>query len=218
MGKISILTKEQKTILDQITKERPLTSRFYFTGGTALSEFYLKHRKSVDLDFFTDSEFDTQFLFNLLSRWSKILTFKLEAEFIEPTYRSILHFETGTKLRVDFSYFPYKRLKEGVNYNNLEIDSLFDIATNKLLTISQRANVKDFVDLYFLLEKFSLWDLITSVEKKFNLKIEPFILASDLLLVENFEFLPKMIKPLKLPTLKKFFEEEAKKLGRPSVK
>lgn len=218
MGKISILTKEQKTILDQITKEQLLRSMFYFTGGTALSEFYLKHRKSVDLDFFTGREFDTQFLFNLLSRWSRFLKFKLEAEFIDPTYRSILHFEKGTKLRVDFSYFPYKRLKKGINYNNLEIDSLFDIATNKLLTISQRANVKDFVDLYFLLEKFSLWDLITGVEKKFNLKIEPFILASDFLLVENFEFLPKMIKPLKLPTLKKFFKEKAKKMGRLYVK
>ena len=42
--------------------------------------------------------------------------------------------------------------------DNLEIDSLLDIAVNKILTLSSRAEVKDFVDLYFLLQKFSLWD------------------------------------------------------------
>ena len=51
MEKMSILTPTQKQILDQIGKSQFITSNFYFTGGTVLSEFYLKHRFSEDLDF-----------------------------------------------------------------------------------------------------------------------------------------------------------------------
>src|SRR5947209_4431075 len=34
----------------------PLAKSFYLTGGTALAAFYLHHRDSDDLDFFTDGE------------------------------------------------------------------------------------------------------------------------------------------------------------------
>jgi predicted nucleotidyltransferase component of viral defense system len=50
MGKNTILIKEQKSILDLISKNQYLKSNFYFTGGTALSEIYLQHRLSEDID------------------------------------------------------------------------------------------------------------------------------------------------------------------------
>ena len=50
-------------ILERIHKETlvflselPEINAFYLTGGTALSAFYLNHRKSNDLDFFTSVE------------------------------------------------------------------------------------------------------------------------------------------------------------------
>ena len=100
---------------------------------------------------------------------------------------------------------------------NFRIDSLLDIATNKLLTISQRYDVKDFVDLYFLLQKITLCDLIEGVRIKFKMQLDPFILASDFLRIEDFDYLPKMIIPLDLKELKSFFREKAKDLGKRSV-
>lgn len=38
-------------------------------------------------------------------------------------------------------------------YNGLPVDSIADIAVNKLLTISQRTASKDFIDLYYILKK-----------------------------------------------------------------
>jgi len=38
--------------LGEISQYEPLTKQFYFTGGTVLSEFYLKHRLLEDIDFF----------------------------------------------------------------------------------------------------------------------------------------------------------------------
>ena len=103
-------------------------------------------------------------------------------------------------------------LKEGV-----WVDSLFDIAINKLITIIQRTDIKDFVDFYFLEPKFGVWDLIEGVGVKFHQKIEPYLLASDFLKVEDFEFLPKVVRPLSLEELKVFFRKLAKKVGMRAV-
>jgi predicted nucleotidyltransferase component of viral defense system len=50
---MEILNKTQKAVLDIFSKS-DLSKKFYFTGGTALAFFYLKHRRSDDLDFFTE--------------------------------------------------------------------------------------------------------------------------------------------------------------------
>lgn len=55
MGIRTILSDFQKTTLS-LFKKTPLAKTFYLAGGTALSEFYLQHRKSEDLDFFTQEE------------------------------------------------------------------------------------------------------------------------------------------------------------------
>lgn len=59
MGKIQILTKNQQALLHLVAGNGYLRDRFYFTGGTALSAYYLKHRYSDDLDFFSESEVET---------------------------------------------------------------------------------------------------------------------------------------------------------------
>ena len=218
MGKISIITKKQKEFLDLISNNHYLSSQFYFTGGTALAEFYLHHRLSDDLDFFSKSQVDQKQIFSIISDWSKQYRFNFSSRFIEVVYRFNIIFENKTSLKVDFGYYPYPLIKKGIKYKLMAIDSLRDIATNKLLTISQRTDVKDFVDLYFLLkEKFSVWDLIYSLKAKFNIETEPFLLAEDFLKIEDFEFMPKMIKKVSLNQLKLFFRDQAKKIAGKGV-
>ena len=54
LGK-GILTNLQKEVLS-LFPQIPYAPQFFLTGGTALSEFYLKHRMFYDLDFFTSQE------------------------------------------------------------------------------------------------------------------------------------------------------------------
>jgi len=54
----SLLSVNQKIFLDFFSKHKLLFNSFYLTGGTALSEFYLNHRYSEDLDFFSEREFE----------------------------------------------------------------------------------------------------------------------------------------------------------------
>lgn len=220
MGKISILTQEQEIILALAENNEFLRLQFYFTGGTALSVFYLKHRYSEDLDFFSEKRFDQRIIFTLVQDWGKKYKFSIKSSrFTEVVYVFNLLFENKISLKVDFAYYPYRQLKKNnpPTQNNFRIDSLLDIATNKLLTISQRYDVKDFVDLYFLLQKFSVWDLMEAVRIKFKMELEPLLLGADFLKVEEFDYLPRMIKPLKLEELKIFYRELAKELGKKSV-
>lgn len=214
MGKVSILTPEQTTFFDQVSNNEYIRSRFYFTGGTALSECYLRHRFSEDLDFFTEKQYETMIIGNFVTALSNKLHFTFTSELIEGSlYRFQIMFQKVEPLKVDFSHYEGNRVKKGIIYKKIDVDSLLDIAVNKIRTVQQRESVKDFVDLYFLLQEFSIWDLIDGVKIKFNNKIEPWVLAADLINVESFQNMPRMIKPLTLMQLKKFFRKEAEQLG-----
>ena len=77
--------------------------------------------------------------------------------------------------------------------------------------------VKDFVDLYYLLKKFTFWDLRKGAKQKFRMNIEPMLIAADFLAVEEFTVLPRMIKPLTLEELKAFFRAQAMKLAKKNI-
>ena len=62
----TILTPEQHAFLEFVKKQPALIAQFYFTGGTCLSEYYLHHRFSEDLDFFSEEEIDSQAITILL--------------------------------------------------------------------------------------------------------------------------------------------------------
>jgi len=217
MGKIQIITKNQKIILDEIKNNAWFKENFYLSGGTVLSAFYLQHRYSDDLDFFLKEEFDNEIIFSLVEKWSKKHKFSFRSRFVEVVYRFSLDFKDKQNILVDFAYYPYKKLDKELDSEGLRVDSLFDIAVNKMLVVSQRTDIKDFIDLYFLLQKFSMGDLVAGVRNKFETEVEPLLLAADLLKIEDFEFLPRMVKPSGLEQLKKFFRVKARELGSKSV-
>lgn len=208
------LTREQEIILREFSKNSRLRKQFYLTGGTALSAFYLHHRFSEDLDFFTQKQFENAEVVDFVEKIRTLL--KLEVRFTQVYETRMFELVKAGKLitKLDFGFYHYPRIAKGKLIDNIDIDSLLDIAINKLFTINQRMQVKDFVDLYFLLKKFTIWDLMEGVNKKFKLKIDPVLVASDFLRVNSFENMPRMIEPLTLEQLKDFFINRARELGQ----
>ncbi len=213
MGKVNFSSKKQEIVFDEFSKDDFLKSTFYLTGGTALAVFYLHHRESEDLDFFTPKPYDRLAVYDAVTAWSE----KRKCEFEDKTNLMVqifyLVFPDGEKVKIDFNHYPHNRVKKGIVYQSVQIDSLLDIAINKLITISQRTEVKDFVDLYFLLKTFTLWDLIDGAKVKFGVKMEPYIIAADFMKVSIFENLPNMLIPLTLKKLQNFYREKAQKIG-----
>lgn len=212
MGKVTF-TPKQRIIFDEVKNSHFIKQNFYFTGGTALSAVYLHHRLSEDLDFFSQNRFDTLPILNLITEWSKKHKFTIESRELEVVRIFLLEFTDGEKLKVDFGYYPYKRLKEGQVIDLIDVDSLFDIAVNKLQIIHQRTDAKDFVDLYFLLKEFTIWDLIEGVRVKFRMELDPYTIGADCLKMDILEKLPTMLIPLTIEQIKDFYRDLAKKLG-----
>lgn len=205
-------TPIQKKIFDKFSQDKNL-KQFYFTGGTALSAIYLHHRESEDLDFFTEDDFDNTITDQFINSIEKQLNLKSKFTQVYKTRMYYLYKNNRLIIKIDFNHYPYKRLKKDVKIQGKEIDSLFDIATNKLQTIMSRTQVKDFIDLYFLLKKFTLWDLVYALEDKFKMEFDFVLIASSFLKVKQFDILPKMLVPLTIKELQDFYQEQAKKIG-----
>lgn len=207
-----ILKEWQKRTLDFIFSKNELRN-FYLTGGTALAGFYLNHRISDDLDFFSYTDFDSIFIHDTANKLGKIIkTDKIR--FSKIYDRSQFYYSVDKEeYKIEFTRYPFEQLEAISDFGHVRVDSEFDIAVNKLITIIDRFDPKDFVDMYFLIQKYPLEKLKDGVLAKFNAKLDPLTVGSSFSRVRNIEALPKIIKPLTIKKLKEFFNSEAKKLS-----
>jgi len=204
------------------SQEEEIIRWYYLTGGTALAEFYLHHRLSEDVDLFSVSEVNDKEIDKMIQKYvQKEKAIDFEKRRIAGLFLYQVNFSDGS-LKIDFNNFPYEPVERGVLFNkNLKIDSFYDIAINKTYTILGRFQTRDFIDLYFILKKgeFSLEQLISRTEEKYNTKIDPFYLASQFLRVMDLpRAYPKMLVPFNFAQMADFFKQKAKRLGEKVMK
>lgn len=212
---IDILTPRQKAFLEAAGADEFVVRNFYLTGGTALAAFYLHHRYSEDLDFFSEKEVDPL----ALDVFFKELRAPLDIakiDFQQSYNRNLffLEYGEGEILKTEFTFFPFPRIEKGRSELGVDIDSLLDIAVNKLFTIYQRTKARDYIDLYCIYQKtgFSIADLTAKARIKFDWRIDPLQLGTQFLKAREASDLPRMITPLMNDEWRNFFIEEAKKL------
>src|SRR3990167_931690 len=114
----TILTTHQRELLDLIASQNYFTKRYYLAGGTALSEFYLKHRISEDLDFFTEKqEVDPVSVIRFFEQnYHSLKLKKIETKKVLGLYNLFLHFNDGEILKIDFNYYPFPLIEKGAQY------------------------------------------------------------------------------------------------------
>lgn len=217
MGK-TILTPFQQQVLQEF-KKTPLAQKFYLSGGTALAEFYFKHRRSEDLDFFTQKELNLDELKKFINLITKKGQFK-KVEF-QHGFGLYTFFLTGSKkketYKIDFGQYPFGPIEKLKNFNGILVETLYDIAVNKAQTIVFRPRLRDFIDLYFILQQKPEWnfqDLLQKSFEKFEMRADPLQIGQNLLEVRNIADMPLMIKKVNLKEVQRFFETQAKKLGK----
>lgn len=212
----SILSKNQISILSLLSKEKTIVGSFYLTGGTALSEFYLRHRLSEDLDFFCEKEFDPIFvssIFKKIRDAAGIVKVNHEQSYNRNLF--FLELKNDT-IKTEFTYFPFTRIESRNKFGDLYIDSLVDIAVNKIFTIYQKPRSRDFIDLYFILMREKSWSIDSIVEKaqiKFDTYINPLQLGSQFVKAEVLKDYPNMIIKIDDKEWQQFFMKEAKRLA-----
>jgi hypothetical protein len=213
--KNKILNKKQILLIDCLPDE--VLTHFYLAGGTALSAFYLKHRLSNDLDFFTDAEDKMpaiEFLTRMLRRIEFVDTIRFERLYDRRIF-SIM-FKDGDMLKVEFTVYPFKSMEKRKKVAKLFVDSPLNIVTGKLMALTDRYDPKDIIDLYFLLRKYpwKLQDLIKKTEFRFGIKGLEFTIPERLLFANRItiENLPVMIKKINLEEMKKYFAKQSHRL------
>ena len=215
MGK-TILTPKQSQFLEKVSKDEQITQRFYLTGGTALSAFYLQHRLSYDIDLFTEKqEVDQRLIEAFLKKIAKDLgVVEVKRSQMMGLVSYILVFNDGQELKVDFTYYPFPRIEKGARFKNLEVDSVYDIAANKLHTIFMQPRSRDYLDVYFIMQKYgySLDELILAAKAKIDWYIDRITLASQFIKVTDFDESSLIIIPFNKKEMDKFFLSLAKSL------
>lgn len=210
------MSKKQQKLLEIISREKKLCGFFYLTGGTALAEYYLRHRLSEDLDFFAEQEFDPQMIFVFWKKAQKEAGIK-KIDFQQSFNRNLFFLRIGKEtVKTEFTYFPFSRIESKKKIGSLAIDSLLDIAVNKLFTIYQKPRARDFIDLYFILrkEKWTIAELVKKAKIKFDWHVDALQLGAQFLQAEIVKDYPRMIKKIKHQDWQKFFINAAGKLKK----
>ena len=160
--------KKTLDLLIQLQAKKYL-EKFYLVGGTALA-LQIGHRKSVDIDLFSDFSFDiTQILENLSADFDFKLFFSAEN-----TIKGSIN-----RVQVDILAHRYPLVLEPLKEDKIMMLSLQDITAMKLNAITGSGQrVKDFIDIYYLLRKFTIAEMISFYKTKYKQYNEVNVLKS----------------------------------------
>ena len=167
-----------KTAVEPATLEllKSLQSRDYLegfnlVGGTALA-LYMGHRKSIDIDLFSNFAFDASGLLESIQQDYPLELYNTSSNTIKGSIENV---------NIDIIAHRYPYLNVPSLIDGILILSVPDLIAMKLNAISvsgQRA--KDFIDIYFILEEnmFKISDMLKFYQLKYNQHGDMHILKS----------------------------------------
>ncbi|MBI4236888.1 MAG: nucleotidyl transferase AbiEii/AbiGii toxin family protein [Deltaproteobacteria bacterium] len=129
----------------------------FLTGGTCIAEFYFGHRVSIDIDLFTADRALFTAARNLLQQPDFFPGERVELVRSFPDFSQfLLHYRGHEPLKLDLVFDHPPAVGEKLCVDRIWIDSLPDLVANKLGCIINRNEVKDYLDLFYLLPAINL--------------------------------------------------------------
>jgi len=196
-------TKTAILLAELRSRKLEFLNQFYLSGGTALS-LQLGHRESEDLDFFSETDFETLIIEQELEKVGKLES----RETFKNTLNCVLR---GVKLQ--FLGYPYPLLEPFVGFEELRLSSVIDIACTKLQTIGARGSKKDFIDLYIIFETYTLQELLDLMKRKYvNTDFSLTHILKSLIYFEDAELepMPRLHRDIEWEDVKKKMGEVVK--------
>ena len=198
-----VISAKTKRLLESLDKIE-IIKNFYLAGGTALA-LQLGHRKSIDLDLFSEKDFSTEELKTVLSQVGKLKVYSEEERTLNANLNGV---------KISFLGYKYKMLFPLIKYGgNLKLADTRDIACMKIDAISSRGSKKDFIDLYFLLKKYPLKKILGLFSKKYkDIKYSQLHILKSLIYFQDAERdpLPVMLEDISWSKIKKELQRNVK--------
>lgn len=137
--------------------QQPDLKEYRLVGGTALA-LQIGHRKSIDIDLFGEAEVSGDKILELLNQYGKAV----------PVSRSKnINIFLLDGIKIDFVRYRYPWIEECIVEDAIRMASPADIGAMKINAITGRGSRKDFIDLYYLLKKYSLSEILGFFQKKY---------------------------------------------------
>jgi predicted nucleotidyltransferase component of viral defense system len=203
----SVLDETQAKLFGQFADYPEIAENFYLAGGTALA-LQLGHRKSIDFDFFSGSDFSVDGIAQFVVR-------KLQGTVISESPGTLHADVSGVKL--SFLAYAYPMLKPFQMLDGIRLASVDDIAAMKIGAVSQRGSKKDFFDLYEILKKLSFLAIKNDFLEKFGSeRVSCYHVLKSLFYFDDAEAEPDPISLNRTtwPSVKKFFLRYEKQIFR----
>lgn len=157
MLRIETVKPDTFALLENLSKNESLKN-FRLVGGTALS-LQIGHRISIDLDFFTDTDFNVHQIIEILNQYGELEIINQGKNLIQGSLNDI---------KIDFATHKYEWLDSGEAFNNLHIASIEDISAMKLAAILSRGKKRDFIDVAAILQATPLKKMLSYFKKKYH--------------------------------------------------
>lgn len=186
--------------------------QFFLTGGTGLSAFYLAHRDSKDFDFFSINSFDGQQIRVAINEIAQKMGCEVLPKVTSDTYHEIYleNKQNGWTQRIDIVKEQPKRFGDIVEIDGVRVDSLENIGSNKIAAIFGRLEIKDYIDLYFILTstKLSFEELFAQARQK-DLGLSEFYFANIVAgsNIRDIQIWPKLLVDLDKEKMFDFYEK-----------
>ncbi len=158
----------------QALASQSLAAEYYLAGGTALA-LQIKHRKSIDLDFFTPNNIDAE----TITAW---LDHLFPSKDVEIVFRKIDQFDVKIMgVKTSFIHYPFAIINsliegEAINplFSGLRISSAQEIGLMKAYALGRRTSFRDYIDLYYLIKNrhTNLEHIINACSEKYVVEKE----------------------------------------------
>ncbi|MBX9782668.1 MAG: nucleotidyl transferase AbiEii/AbiGii toxin family protein [Chitinophagaceae bacterium] len=173
---------------------------FYLVGGTSLA-LQMGHRNSIDIDLFTQKDFNAEEIETVL---------KPKFHFTATLFKKNTMLASVNNIKTDFIKHDYPFIKPPIQEDGISFLSKEDISAMKLHAIIQSGKrLKDFIDIYYLLEHFSMDEMIGFFKKKYAYT-NPLIALRAVTYFDDIDENidpPKLLHPLKTEQIKKRIQE-----------
>ena len=177
----NVVTEKTYNVLKTLMSDKYLND-FNLVGGTSLA-LRIGHRQSVDLDLFTRKDFDTETLKKYL-----IDNYKFEVKFQEKnTLKGFIN-----DVLIDCIKYDYDNLYDVEEIDGIRMLSIEDVIAMKLVAIYQDGTrIKDFIDIAYLSNSYSLNEMIEFCNKKTNCD-NSFSIMKGIVYFDNIDYTEKV--------------------------
>ena len=194
-----VLDEKTKKIFEKFSF---LKDTFYLAGGTALA-LQLGHRKSIDLDFFSNEPIKKTFLQKIESEIKPV-----DSVLVNNKNELTVYIDT---VKITFLHYPFARKHELIENNTVPLASVQDIASMKAYALGRRVVLKDFIDLYFIfsLGITNITSIINDASSIYGGAFNDRLFCEQLLSVEESEdeIIIWLTKEVTKTKMKKFFSD-----------